>query len=477
MPSFLAKKRKRKKESVNMDKKKIIKLSVFVLTTLLAVVFTVIEPFAGLEKTGMVFLGIFIWWVAMMVIELIPTHMSTLAALVAAVALKCGTTAEAFGAFSGTTVWLLIGAFGLATSLSNSGLLNRLALNIMRLFPGNYTGQVLGLSLASLVCAPCVPSTTAKCSILVPLAGMVGDKMGYEPHSKGAIGLFNVVNVITNFGGCMFLTGGVVVAVIIAMVPDTFTWFGWLKIFLVWGVIMVALTILVSLVFYKPGKEGKPLSKTDIKVMIDELGPMSRKELYALIILVLTIAAWMTEKTHGVPTYAVAIISWVLMTACGLFSGMDFMTKILWPIVVLVGGILGVITLLGITGVGAWISGLVAPAITPFMDTPVLLLIILCLVVTALMFAMVQGPAQAAVFITLLSGTTINPLIIAFTVMLSAQVFVMPFQLATVISAEGVSGGRIAHKDVVPSAWAYIVINIIAIAASVPWWQMLGYIG
>ena len=34
---------------------------------------------------------------------------------------------------------------------------------------------ILGLSLASVVCAPCVPSTTAKCTILVPLAGMVGD--------------------------------------------------------------------------------------------------------------------------------------------------------------------------------------------------------------------------------------------------------------------------------------------------------------
>lgn len=457
---------------------KAIKIGVFAAVTVLAIVLTMIEPFAGLEKTGMVFLGIFIWWVVMMVLELIPTHMSTIAALVLAVATGCGTTADAFGSFSGTTVWLLIGAFGLATALSNSGLLNRLAVNIMRLFPGTYTGQLLGLSLASLICAPCVPSTTAKCTILVPLAGTVGDKMGYEPHSKGAIGFFNVVNVITNFGGCMFLTGGVVVAVIIAMVTDTFTWFGWLKIFLVWGIIMVVLTVLVSIILYKPGKgEGKTLSKEELSALVKELGPMSKKELCALIILVLTIAAWMTESIHGIPTYAVALAAWILMTACGLFSGMDFMTKILWPIVVLVGGILGIITLLGTTGVGAWISGLVAPVVTPFANTPVLLLAILCVVVTLLMFAMVQGPAQAAVFITLLSGTAINPVIIAFVVMLSAQVFVMPFQLATVISAEGVSNGRIAHKDIVPTAWAYIVINIIAVVASVPWWSMLGLIG
>lgn len=90
----------------------------------------------------------------------------------------------------------------------------------------------------------------------------------------------------------------------------------------------------------------------------------------------------MTESMHGIPTYAVAVIAWVLMTACGLFSPMDFMTKILWPIVVLVGGILGIITLLGITGVGAWISNLVAPVVTSFVGSPVLLLVILCVVVT-----------------------------------------------------------------------------------------------
>ena len=460
-----------------MEKKKSAKIIVFLIASVLAVIFSVISPFAGLERKGMVFLGIFIWWVVMMVIELIPTHMSTLAALVLAVAFGCGSTGEAFNAFSGTTVWLLIGAFGLATALSNSGLLNRLALNVMRLFPGTYTGQVLGLSLASIIVSPCVPSTTAKCSILVPLAGSISDKMGYQPHSKGTTGLWSIVNILVNFSGCMFLTGGVVVGVIIAMVPDSFTWFGWLKIFLVWGVVVVALTILFSLFYYKPAKgEGKNLTKADIKAMIDALGPMNKKEISALIILLLTITAWMTESLHGVPTYAVAIGAWILMTACGLFSGMDFMVKILWPIVVLVGGILGVITLLSSTGVGGWISGLVAPVITPFMNAPALLLVILCVVVTVLMFAMVQGPAQAAIFITLLAGTTINPVIIAFVVMLSAQVFVLPFQLATVISAEGVSDGRVDHKDVVPSAWAYMIINIIAVLVSVPWWSALGLI-
>lgn len=460
-----------------MEKKNVIKLVAFAIVTALSVTLGLIEPFPGLEKTGMIFLGIFIWWV-MMIVELIPNALSCVLALVLSVAFGCGTTAEAFGSFSGATVWLLIGAFGLATALANSGLLNRLAINVMRLFPGTYAGQVWGLSLASVVCAPAVPSTTAKCTILVPLACMVGEKMGYAPKSKGMTGLFSVTNMITNFGGCMFLTGGVVVGIILALTPDPVSWLDWLKIFGLWGVIVVVLGALFSLFFYKPAPgEGKKLDKAEIKAMADDLGPMTKKEIAALVILIVAVAAWMTESMHGVPTYAVALLSWIAMTACGLFSPADFMSKILWPIVIMVGGTLGLIGLLGTTGVGTWISGLVAPAVLIFADTPVVLLLIICVVTTLLMFGLVQGPVSSAVFVTLLAAAPVSPLIIAFVTSMAAMVYILPFQLPTVMAAEGIAEGRVDHKDVMPSAWAYILINMVAVVASVPWWTALGLIG
>lgn len=461
-----------------MEKKNVIKLVAFAIVTALSVTLGLIEPFPGLEKTGMIFLGIFIWWVMMMIVELIPNALSCVLALVLSVAFGCGTTAEAFGSFSGATVWLLIGAFGLATALANSGLLNRLAINVMRLFPGTYAGQVWGLSLASVVCAPAVPSTTAKSTILIPLACMVGEKMGYAPKSKGMTGLFSVTNIITNFGGCMFLTGGVVVGIILALTPDPVSWLDWLKIFGLWGVIVVVLAALFSLFFYKPAPgEGKKLDKAEIKAMADDLGPMTKKEIAALVILIVAVAAWMTESMHGVPTYAVALLSWIAMSACGLFSPADFMSKIMWPIVIMVGGTLGLIGLLGTTGVGAWISSLVAPAVLIFADKPVVLLLIICVVTTLLMFGLVQGPVSAAVFVTLLAGAPVSPLIVAFVTSMAAMVYILPFQLPTVMAAEGIAEGRVDHKDVMPSAWAYILINMVAVAASVPWWTALGLIG
>ncbi|HJB04453.1 MAG TPA: hypothetical protein H9715_01735, partial [Candidatus Merdibacter merdigallinarum] len=94
-----------------------------------------------------------------------------------------------------------------------------------------------------------------------------------------------------------------------------------------------------------------------------------------------------------------------------------------------------------------------------------------------LMFGLVQGPVSAAVFVTLLAAAPVSPLIIAFVTSMAAMVYILPFQLPTVMAAEGIAEGKVDHKDVMPSAWAYILINMVAVAASVPWWTALGLIG
>ena len=118
-----------------MDKKKV-KVAAFVIATIIAVAFAVMQPFAGLERAGMTFLGLFIWWLVMMIVDLIPSYMASLIVLSAAIATGCGAANTAFSAFSGSTVWLLVAAFGVSAALANSGLLSRIAIKVLALFPG-----------------------------------------------------------------------------------------------------------------------------------------------------------------------------------------------------------------------------------------------------------------------------------------------------------------------------------------------------
>ena len=460
-----------------MEKKKITKLIIFAVMSVLGVVIAFLPPPETLGVEAMRFLGIFIWWIAMMCLELIPTYMSSLAACALCVAAGAGTPAQAFGAFGSSTCWLLIGAFGLAGGLGNSGFMKRLALNVMRLFPGSYKGQMAGMAVASLVVAPCIPSTAAKCSILVPLAGVVSDEMGYAPHSKGTVGLFSVTQMITNFAGVMFLTGGLIVPSVLAVSGASMTWFEWFKTFLPWGIVMVTLILVFNIFYFNPKKEGvdSKLDKDVLKQKCAELGPMSKQEKIALGVLVVTIFLWVTEGSlHSIPTFVVALGAWVVLTAAGLFSYSDFCNKILWSIYVLVGAILGMLTMISTTGVSSWLASLVAPVVSSVGNQSVILLLVIIVIATLAMFALVNSMVTGALFVTLLAGCGIDPVIVAFVTFMAAGVYVLNFQQVTVISALGVSQGRVEHKDIVPTAWAYIVIQTIAVLVSIPWWNMLG---
>lgn len=458
------------------------KLIAVIAASILMVAFFLIEPFPGLEPVGMRFLGIFIWWIVLMVTEPIPTYLSCIAGLVIAIFVRCASFAEAFGSFASSTSILLIGAFGMATALSNSGLLNRLALYVMKLFPGTYKGQIWAVSIASIVIAPTIPSTTAKCSVLIPVVNTICDEMGYEPHSKGAVGLISVCNTITNCCGVVFMTGGIVAASMLALYTGAFTWVSYLAFTVVWGVVLFLGTVFFHLFYYDPDRgvaraEIKKLDKTVIQSRIEALGKMSRKEIGALIVLLVTIVLWITEKQHGIPTAVVALAAWVTLACFGLFTVPEFNSgKMMWTVWAMVAAILGFIGLLSATGVSAWVGNMVAPVVSAISGSPALIIIGCAILSSLLMMGLVNYLIFAAIAVPLLAAAPMDPICILFPICMSGMIFVLPPQNVCVLAVEGLSGGRIAFKDIRPSAIAYVVTNLAALIVSIPWWKILGYL-
>lgn len=77
-----------------------------------------------------------------------------------------------FSAFSQSTFWLLLSSFALSLGLSRCGLMDRMAVYILRLFPNSFAWQALGLLTAGAVIGPFIPNLSAKAAILAP----VGDR-------------------------------------------------------------------------------------------------------------------------------------------------------------------------------------------------------------------------------------------------------------------------------------------------------------
>ena len=140
----------------------------------IALVMAIIEPLAGLTHPAMVGLGIFFCAVVFWIFEVFPDYVTAL--------LMCGAWAgtgivpfkTAFAQFSSDTWFLLIAAFGLGWR--RSGLLNRVSLKVMELFPATFKGQTALVAAGNLI-GPMIPSVTAaKCAMAAPFARVSATK-------------------------------------------------------------------------------------------------------------------------------------------------------------------------------------------------------------------------------------------------------------------------------------------------------------
>lgn len=465
-----------------MDKKKAIKLLVLCIATLGCVFLALAAPFEGLDAVGMRFLAIFIWWIVMMVLELVPTHISSLIACTLCLLTGTGDTSQVFGQFGSSTVLLLIGAFGLAAGLSNSGILKHIALLMVKYAPKNYVGQMIVFELANTLVTPWVPAAAAKQAIMVPIAGDVATQLGFKPHTRPYTGFFSIIVIASLIFGSCFLTGNGSVAIALGFMPDGVTWLDWARNALVYFIVSLVLFTVFFIVWHRP--KGEDTTDANPQAILEscnrqlaEMGALRGKELFALIVLLVAIVGFVAGSNFGISAHAVALSAWLLLCVSGSFKPQDFSTRLMWPIVIMIGCILGMVTLLSATGVASWIAQLCSPVIVPLTQQPLLLVLLLAVLMILLRFAMVSSTVMMALVSTMLASSVINPFVYLFTVTVSGMSFLLYYQNPTVIGALGMTGGNVEQKDIYATGIAFIVINLIALAVSVPYWQMMGLLG
>ena len=116
-----------------------------------------ISPIPGLTLQARFALAILswaiVWWVGKVVPDFVTAMlMGVLFCLVSKVPMS-----TVCSAFSGSTWWLLFSAFGLSLGVERCGVLRRLSARIIKLFPQNFIGQCIGLTVIGFFSAPFIP--------------------------------------------------------------------------------------------------------------------------------------------------------------------------------------------------------------------------------------------------------------------------------------------------------------------------------
>lgn len=447
----------------------------------LAIVIARSTPPEPLNLNSMIFLGTFacavLWWL----VELIPDYATCLLMCASWAVLKVVPFSTAFAAFGGETFWLLVGALGIGLGVAESGLLDRMALKIMSLFPVGFRGMTSAMYAVGMVINPLIPSVTAKVSITAPFAKAIGDKMGFADESEGMGGLFAAMFMSAGVLYPIFLSASLFNYVLVGLMPKEvapgITWMSWLGVSWVWGLVVIGLGYMAVQTLYRP-KETRTMDPGFVTAELAKLGGLSRKEKIVAVILAAALGMWITERLHGISAAQVAVIALVLMLAANIFDRAAFRSKIGWDSICFIGGILNLAALFPILKIDRWIGAAIGPYLQPLMSNIYLFIVVLCLLLLVIRFILVSQAASLTLFIVLLAPLAtalhIHPLIPAFVVLTSINLWNAPYQNTTFLAAFYASGGMVRHSQTIKMSLAYAAINILALLASVPLWRMMG---
>lgn len=439
---------------------------------------------AMMTRAGWQYLGIFAALLTLSISNAMPGFAIGLLCLTAIALFNIAPFATVYAVFSSATVWLIVAIYLLCIGIGNSGIMQRIALNVLKLFPKTYKGAALSMLTTSLVMAPFLPSTTAKVGIVSPMATEITKSYGFEKRSKQAIGIWAAAFIPGWFWGFAFMSGSANVPIYLGFIGDayTFTWGSWFIFSSIWLVVAIIGVFIYSYIICAPkGDAANVQAEGDIiKTKLEDLGPMSLKEKQAAIILAIGVALWLTQPLHSINATIVAIFMVVAMICCGLISPVEFSAKGNWSLIVYIATLLAISGFMGTTGVGNAIAALLGDVVAPIAQNPYIFVPCLVLLTYLLRFACPDPFTVMAIFIGIFAPIIgqfgINLAVLVFVCGISGQIFWLPYQNGLLYGLAGMAGGEyVTFEDVPKANWVFMIFNLVGMTASVPLWQILGF--
>lgn len=429
------------------------------------------------------FLAILVWGVGSWLFDILPDYVVALS--IGLISTLTGIVSQdvSFSGFSSRTWFLLLAVLGISAGISRTGLLYRVALHMLRLFPPTYNGQSSALALGGLVLAPFLPGVTGRQVMASRLSLELSEAMRFKPNSREATGL--AMACFLGFS-CIYyisLTGGSVTLLVWSILPQaakaTLSWSSWFLAALPISLFVFAVSLGTILLLYRP-RQKVHIAPELVESQLRVLGPMGRAEWTTVWIVLAIVGAFITQPLHGVDPTWVALPGFLLLAATGIMDK-DLLKKgIDWSFLLLTGGLLGIATITEKSGFVTAVSGAVAPLVEPLAGHPWLFFTGVGLL-TALIHLAV--PFQPTILLTSLALAPVadrmgySPFVVGLVVLVMASHFVVPHGNPMYLAALGGTEGRcFNNRQVRALSLIHAAITLVGIWVCIPYWSWLGLI-
>jgi sodium-dependent dicarboxylate transporter 2/3/5 len=316
-----------------------------------------------LTREGKGALAIFLlagtWWV----FEVVPIGVTSLAIGVLQALFLIRSAKVAFKDFMDPSVMFIFASIVIGLVFTKTGLTRRLAYKMLAIV-GERTSMIyLGCFVVTAALTHIMAHTAVAATIyplLLAIYSLYGE--GDRPTKFGK-GLFIGMAYVAGAGSIVTLLGAARGAVALGFYTDivgknvsffqlTYYMFpiGWLMTFILWGFFMV---------FFKPEKNTIPGLRERAKQLYSELGPLSRNEIVASVIVLVCILTMALRSfipaLQPVDKTAIILISTIMFFLTGILD-IDDLESIPWNIILLFAGAMSIGFCLWETGAAKWLA-------------------------------------------------------------------------------------------------------------------------
>ncbi|MBW2591548.1 MAG: DASS family sodium-coupled anion symporter [Deltaproteobacteria bacterium] len=308
--------------------------------------------------------------------------------------------------------------------------------------------------------------------------------------------LMITIAMACNLGGPGAPSGGARNVIMMTYLTDMFGfdigYFQWVTYCFPFVIIMIPIGWLLVNLRFKPKIVSLAPAMAQLKTEIDKMGGWNRKQVFALIIFIVMVYGWFTEKIFfqlgfypvrlGIGVIAVAGAVAYLLT--GVVNWRDYQEKVDWGVVWLYAGAILFGRTLDSTGAAYWLARTVIDFLAPLgMDSGLPLMAVSNGLTSVLTNLMADGPAAAAVGPITLNmaglvhpGTTYLPFMAMSTAIASS--FAYCLIIGTPPNAIVYASGYLEPRDYLRVGIPiWFMVNIVLLLMTAVYWAFRGFSG
>lgn len=434
-------------------------------------------PLEGLSTQGKMCLGLTLMTVVFWAFQIVQSGYASGLYLALLVIFQVAEPAVVFSPWVGSTMYLVIGAYLIASAVKNSGLGERIAYGFIIKFVSSYKSIIISIFALTFILSILIPHPWPRAFLIMSVMTVVIKSAQIPKEDAVKIGFTVFASSVPV--SMIFLTGDSVInplAVQASGMPIS-----WLQWFIYMGppnIIASIITCVLILVLFKPTKEVV-INKDEIKEKLSALGPISSIEKRTIIWLTIAVVLWMTDSIHGINIGWITLLIAMLMSfpvVGGILSPKQWgevpVHVLLFLTAAMTIGKVG-----AVTGMNTWIADTILPSSIP--SNPYMLAIIIAVISVAIHMVLgsviaVMGIAIPALLI-FTEPMGINPIVTTLLVYTAIGIhYILPFHHLNILVGQGEENGMYGQKEVMRLGIPLTIVLFVIVLIEIPYWQIIG---